>query len=82
MAARKGLAECAGEIDADYRRQVEAALGAVEAALASENPKTRTGDPNKLKAANAALDETTRRLADMMMDKAMEAMLRKKGLLP
>ena len=39
------------------------------------------GDPAKLKAAKAALDEATRQLADIMMDKAMEAMLWKKGLI-
>lgn len=80
-ATRKGLAECAADITADYRRQIENALEAVEAVLAQEDPKTKTGDPNKLKAANAALDEATRQLADLMMDKAMEAMLRKKGLI-
>ncbi len=81
-ATRNGLAECGSQIDADYRKRIEAALEAVEAALASENPRTRTGDVNRLKTANAALDETTRRLADLLMDKAMEAMLRKKGLIP
>jgi molecular chaperone DnaK len=80
-ATRKGLTECAGDITADYRQQVEKALEEVEAVLALENPKTKTGDPAKLKAANAALDEATKLLADIMMDKAMEAMLRKKGLI-
>jgi molecular chaperone DnaK len=81
LATRKGLAECVQDIDEAYRQQVEQALGGVEAALATEHPKTKVGDPNKLKAANAALDEATRRLADIMMDKAMEEMLRKKGLI-
>jgi molecular chaperone DnaK len=80
-ATRKGLAECAAELDADYRRQVEMALEAVEAVLSQENPRTKAGDPTKLKAATAALDEATRCLADLMMDKAMEAMLRKKGMI-
>jgi hypothetical protein len=35
----------------------------------------------KLQASVAALDETTKPLADLLMDKAMEAMLRKRGLI-
>jgi molecular chaperone DnaK len=81
-ATRKGLAECGHELDPASRRQVEAALEAVETALAGEDPRSRVGDPARLKAANAALDEATRPLADLMMDKAMEAMLRQKGLIP
>jgi hypothetical protein len=53
----------------------------VEEALSTENPKTKTGDPVKLKAANLALDEATKLLAEIQMDKAMEAMLRKRGLI-
>jgi hypothetical protein len=34
-----------------------------------------------LLAALAALDETTRPLADLLMDRAMAAMLRKRGLI-
>ncbi|MBI5387176.1 MAG: Hsp70 family protein [Verrucomicrobia bacterium] len=80
-ATRKGLTECAADLTPEYRQQVEAALEAIEAVLSAENPKTKVGDPAKLKAANAALDEATKQLADIMMDKAMEAMLRKKGLI-
>jgi molecular chaperone DnaK len=78
---RQGLTECGGELTADYRHQVEEALEAVERVLAEENPRTKVGDLAALKAANAALDEATRQLADLMMDKVMEAMLRKKGLI-
>jgi len=80
-ATRKGLAECAAELDDAYRREVEQALARVEEALSTEEPQTKVGDPQKLKAANAVLDETTKRLADILMDKAMEEMLRKKGLI-
>jgi len=80
-ATRKGLAECGAELSAECRQQVEAALETVEAVLAAEDPKTKVGDPAKLKAANGALDEATKPLADLMMDKAMETMLRKKGLI-
>jgi len=81
QAARKGLADCAGEIEADYKVKVEAAMSALAEALASEDPETKTGDPIRLKAANAALDEATMPLAELLMDKAMDAMLRQKGLI-
>src|SRR5262249_4127534 len=37
-ATRKGLGDCAGELDADYKMQLEAALQKVEAALTNEDP--------------------------------------------
>ena len=79
-AASKGLVECVGEIDTDYRTKVENALKAVENLLADGEAATQSGDAAKLKAALTALDEATQPLADLMMDKAMEAQLRKRGL--
>src|SRR4029077_2631774 len=38
---RKGLAACAGEIEASCKEQIETALAAVEAALATEGPQTK-----------------------------------------
>jgi molecular chaperone DnaK len=81
-AARKGLEDCAGELEPDYIAQVEAALESAATALASENPETKIGDPQRLQAACAALDEATRPLAERLMDRAMEAMLRQRGLVP
>jgi molecular chaperone DnaK len=81
QAARKGLVDCAGELDAAHQEKIEAAMRAMEEALASENSETRTGDAAQLKAANAALDEASAPLAELMMDKAMDAMLRQKGLI-
>ncbi len=80
-ATRKGLVDGADEIEAGYRAQVEAALQTVEAALATENSQTKTGDTARLKTANAALDEVTNPLANLLMDRAMEALLRKRGLI-
>jgi molecular chaperone DnaK len=80
-AARKGLAESAAELEPEHKTRIEAALTSLEAVLATENPETKVGNPQQLKSANSALDEATRPLADLMMDKAMEAMLRKKGLI-
>ncbi len=80
-ATRKGLANCGAELGVEMREQVEAALTAVEAALGAENPATGTGDTKKLQAANAALDEATVPLAELMMDRAIAAMLQKRGLI-
>ena len=80
-ATRKALVQCAEELDALRQQQVTQALAEVEAALATEDPATGTGDPHRLKSATAALDEATRPLAELLMDRAMEAMLRKRGLL-
>ena len=65
----------------DYREKIEAAAREVKSALATENPEAGAGDLKQLHAAVAALDETTKPLADLLMDKAMEAMLRKRGLI-
>ena len=81
-ATRKGLAECAAELDADYARQVAAAVGKVEDALRTEAATAGTGDTKRLQSACAALDEATRRLADVLMERATEAWLRKQGVLP
>ncbi len=74
------MADHGGELEGDYRAKIEAAAHAVEAALATEN-SDGTGDLKRLATAVAGLDEATRPLADFLMDKAMEAMLRKRGLI-
>jgi molecular chaperone DnaK len=81
QAARKGLSDCAGELDPAYQQQIEASLDAVNAVLVEENPESKVGDPKRLKETLAALDETTRPLADLLMDKAMDAMLKRRGLI-
>ena len=78
-ATRKGLATCATELEADYRSQLELALKSVESALATELATTGAGDVTQLQSACAGLDEVTKPLAELLMDKAMEAMLRKRG---
>jgi molecular chaperone DnaK len=79
-ATRKALADFGGEIEDDYRAKIAAAARAAAAALATENA-AGAGDLKKLQAAVAALDETTKPLADFLMDQAMAAMLRKRGLI-
>src|SRR4051794_15159930 len=50
-ATRKGLAACAGELDAEYLSRVETALQNVEAALRTENLETKTGAVAQLRSA-------------------------------
>ena len=78
-ATRKGLADCAPELARDYRDKVEAALRRVETAAAP--PETESGDPRELQAACAALDDVTQPLADLLMDRAMDALLRQRGVI-
>jgi molecular chaperone DnaK len=80
-ATRAGLDQYGGEILEEQRIAIEEALKAVELTLGAENPNIESGDLQKLKKEHGALDEATKPLADLMMDKAMEAMLRKRGLI-
>jgi len=80
-ATKNALVQSAGEMAAEERGNIEAAAAALESVLASENPQTGAGDLKALLAAVAALDEITRPLAELLMDRAMEAMLRKRGLI-
>ena len=79
VATRKGVADGAEELEADYQTRLERALRDVESALATEQPATKTGDTKQLQAACTALDEITKPLADLLMDRAMETLLRKRG---
>jgi molecular chaperone DnaK (HSP70) len=80
-ATRAGLDQYGHEILEEQRVAIEEALKAVERALESENAQSESGDLQKLKKEHAALDEATKPLAELMMDKVMEAMLRKRGLI-
>src|SRR5262249_16129601 len=81
-ATRKGLVDAGDEVTPEYRDQVEDVLRRVEESLATENCDTKIGDTKQLQSACAALDEATKPLAEVLMDKAMEAMLRKRGVIP
>ena len=80
VATRKTMAEYDRDLDPEYRQQLLDALRDIEGVLEQENPKTKTGDPARLKAATAQLDEVSRPLAEHAMDQAMQAMLRRRGL--
>jgi molecular chaperone DnaK len=80
-ASRKGLEECGGELDAEYRAHVEAALDKVEKAAGTQESTDLASQLKELQAASATLDEATRPMAEILMDKAMEAVLRKRGVI-
>jgi hypothetical protein len=73
--------DCAGELEADYLEKLQSAVAGVEAVLATAGPETETGDVKALQAACSRLDEVSRLLAERLMDRAMEAMLRRRGLI-
>ena len=76
-AARDGLEGFRDELD--YAQVIDEAIAAVEGLLQSAD--NDQGDLLALKAAVARLDQVTLPLADLIMDRAMEAMLRKQGVL-
>jgi molecular chaperone DnaK len=74
-AARAGLVEFANELE--NGEAIVAAIREVEKVM--ETDVAETGSLKKLKGAVAGLDKASLQLADLMMDRAMEAMLRKRG---
>jgi hypothetical protein len=70
------------ELEPGARQSVEQALVAVEAALRTGDADSQSGELERLKRALAELDAATQPLADLMMDRAMEAMLKRRGVLP
>ena len=80
-ATAKALEDLAHELEANYKLEIEGAVQRVNEILSEENPETGAGDPTRLKAAVGNLDEVTKPLADVLMDRAMEALLKKRGLI-
>ena len=80
-ATRKALKDCSADIGPDYGERIEVALGAVETAMKTEQADSGSGDTKQLQAACSALDEVTKPLAEIVMDRAMESLLRKRGVL-
>jgi hypothetical protein len=52
----------------------------VEILLAAQNPDPGPGDTTRLQSACAALDEITKPLAELLMDRVTEALLKQRGL--
>ncbi len=80
-ATKKAVTSCADEIDSDYRQKIDTAVIEVEKALTVQDSAAGANELKALQSAIAALDEATRPLAEYLMDKAMEAMLKKRGLI-
>jgi molecular chaperone DnaK len=81
LATRKAMADCADELEKDYYDKLSAAIDAVETALSTEDARTRNGDLTILQSASSVLDETTKPLAEILMDRAVESLLRKRGVI-
>jgi molecular chaperone DnaK len=79
--ARKGQADCGQQLPAAAQECIAAGMRTLEEALATENIEQQTGDLNRLKTALSELDQATQPLAELLLDKAMEAMLRKRGVI-
>ena len=77
MVRRDGLEGFRDELD--NAQIIDEAIAAVEGLLQSAD--NDQGDLPALKVAVARLDQVTLPLADLIMDRAMEAMLRKQGVL-
>jgi molecular chaperone DnaK len=80
-ATRKGLADCAGDLDPEYRARVEETLHRVERIAKGEVAENQAGDLKQLQAACADLDEVTKPMAEILMDRAMDALLRRRGVI-
>ena len=74
-AARAGMEEFADELD--NAEEIAAAITAIEMVVEAGN--SETGNLHQLKEAVAELDAASLPLADLIMNRAMEAMLRKRG---
>jgi molecular chaperone DnaK len=78
-AARKGCADCANELEPPQRAEIERAISDLQSVLNSQG--ATSGDARQLKSLIGNLDQATRPLADLMMNRAMESLLRKRGLI-
>jgi molecular chaperone DnaK len=79
-ATQKALVEATTELGAEKAKEIESVLNEVMS-LTQENSITGIGNTKELELACSRLDEATRPLAEILMDRAMEAVLRERGLL-
>lgn len=77
-ATRAAMQECGTLLPDELKPAITEAIATVEAALASESSETGAGDPARLTEAVKCLDEVTLPLADLVMDQAMETLVRKR----
>jgi molecular chaperone DnaK (HSP70) len=79
-ATRKAMDDCDAELDGAYKSQLNTALARLDEVLAGEQGTTGIGNTQLLEKACAEIDELSMPLAELLMDKAMESLLRKRGL--
>lgn len=79
--ARKGWLECGPELSEDDQNRIPAAIQAVESALASAGAESQTGDRERLAEALQALDQATQPLAERLMERALDSVLRQRGII-
>src|SRR5262249_14949115 len=80
-ATRKGLRDCSNELAPDYLHRVETALERVERLAPNDSQDEKAGDFKALQIACTELDEATKLMAEILMDRAMEALLKKRGII-
>jgi molecular chaperone DnaK len=80
-ATRKALQDCGGELQPEYSAQVESSLSQVEKLAGGEDTAAGGDRLKHLRQACADLDEVTKPMAELLMDRAMDALLRKRGVL-
>lgn len=80
-ATRKGLEDCADVLEADYRARVQQAIADVVTAAGCDRAENQPHELKELQSACAALDEITKPMAEILMDRAMDTLLRKRGVL-
>ena len=79
-ATRTGLETCGDDLQTEYVERVRTSLNRVEE-LAQGDDDTAAGRLKDLQAACTELDAVTQPMAELLMDRAMEAVLRKRGVL-
>lgn len=80
-AAKNGIAECGAELSDDEAEALNRAVVGVEQVLAlAGSEEDSVGSPEQLKQAHQNLDAASQPLAELMMERAMEEMLKRRGL--
>ena len=80
-ATQKALQDCESELEPEGLARIKDALNVVETASHKGGSQPGPQELAALQQACAALDEATRPMAELLMDRAMVAMLKKKGVL-
>ncbi|MFO1498056.1 MAG: Hsp70 family protein [Verrucomicrobiota bacterium] len=78
---RQGLADGGEALAEEAKRRIEQALRRVDQVLETEEKEAQTGDLEALKPALAELDQATQPLADLLMERAVDALLAQRGVI-